>query len=63
VTGKGVTEKKAEKVTKRKRKLPAAKKQATVNDDSEEICSAETCLQPTGALMTARLCSTYYLYC
>jgi len=33
---------------KKKRKLPAGKKRATVNDDSEEICSADTCLQPTG---------------
>jgi len=47
-TAKGSAEKKTDKVQRRKRKLPAGKKQAAVNDDSEEICSADTCLQPTG---------------
>jgi len=48
VTAKGSAEKKAEKMPKRKRKLPAVKKQAAVTDDSEEICSALTCLRPGG---------------
>ena len=47
---KGSADKKAEKMPRRKRKLPAGKKLAAVNDDSEEICSADTCLQPTGTV-------------
>jgi len=48
VTAKGSAEKKTEKMSKRKKKVPAVKKQATVNYDNEEICSAETCLRPAG---------------
>jgi len=44
VTAKGS----AEKMPRRKRKLSAVKKHAAVNDDSEEICAAETCLRPAG---------------
>ena len=48
VTAKGSAEKKTEKIAKRKKRLPAGKKQATISDDSEEICSADTCLRPAG---------------
>ena len=48
MTAKGSAEKKTEKMSKRKKKVPAVKKQATVNYDNEEICSAETCLRPAG---------------
>jgi len=48
VAAKGSAEKKADKVPRRKRKLPAVKKQAAGYDDSEEICSADVCLRPAG---------------
>ena len=61
VTAKGSAEKKTEKVQKRKRKMPAMKKQAAINDDSEEICSANTCLRPAGIYST--VCLVRCLYC
>jgi len=66
VTAKGSAEKKTEKVPKRKKKLPAVKKQATVNDDNEEICSAETCLRPAGTyVIDCRLCvwAVFFIIC
>lgn len=49
MTAKGSPEK---KMTKRKRKLSSVKKRAAVNDDNEEMCSAETCLRPAGSSLT-----------